>query len=308
MEEGYLYNSNVRDGDPENNDYILPPQSARFLSKTFSKNLPKQFSRRDQTPEVLDQGTLPSCVGFATTLVLEDSLQYRGMNLSPMWVYKKSKNYEEWEDNYYEGTSISAACKALKKEGVCVEELWPYSSSEDTYPLGAAYVDAPTRKIHSYYKILPQQVNTIKEVLQNQSLICSIVVNDNFINTKRDGFVQNYNYFETERSFGHALALIGWKEIDGNLFWEFQNSWGVDYGDNGYCFIKADLFSQICMGGVYFLVTNKEVGYSIKYEYLLKKPKRYTWYEKLCNGFINFFNQVKYRIFKKLKSKVSRRS
>jgi len=307
MEEGNHYKSNVIDGDLNNNDYILPPESVRVAySVNPTKPLPKEFSRRDLTPDIKDQGPLDSCVGFATALVMEDNPQYRGLELSPMWIYQKAKEYDEWAGEDYKGTSISGACKALKEEGVCVEELWPYTLSEDTYPNFKAYTDASTRKIHSYYKILPQQTQLIKEVLLNESLVTAIAVHDNFLNVRQDGFVQVHDYFKTESVYGHALALIGWKEIDKTLYWEFQNSWGNYFGDEGCCYIKADLFSKICIGGLYYLITNEEVGNKIKKEYRNIKPKRYKWYQLLKYKLINLYHYSYYQIylfFKRLKKR-----
>lgn len=33
---------------------------------------------------------------------------------------------------------------------------------------------------------------------------------------------------------GHAVSIIGWGEIKGKKYWIIRNSWGVDWGDNGF--------------------------------------------------------------------------
>jgi hypothetical protein len=35
----------------------------------------------------------------------------------------------------------------------------------------------------------------------------------------------------------HAVALVGWKKINGDTYWILRNSWGTSWGDNGYMYI-----------------------------------------------------------------------
>jgi C1A family cysteine protease len=53
---------------------------------------------------------------------------------------------------------------------------------------------------------------------------------------------------------GHALAIIGYKLIDGKEHWIIRNSWGKDYGDNGNFYISFEDFRKIVMDDVYVIV------------------------------------------------------
>ena len=37
----------------------------------------------------------------------------------------------------------------------------------------------------------------------------------------------------------HAVLLVGFDYDDEGMYWIIQNSWGSDWGDNGFCRIRA---------------------------------------------------------------------
>ena len=65
-----------------------------------------------------------------------------------------------------------------------------------------------------------------------------IDVYDNFYDVGHDGIVP-------ERSGNclgsHAMVIVGWTKIGNSEYYVVQNSWGSEWGDNGYCYIKTGL-------------------------------------------------------------------
>ena len=44
------------------------------------------------------------------------------------------------------------------------------------------------------------------------------------------------------RTGGHNIVLVGWTyDENGKLFWLYKNSWGTDWGDDGYGYISNTL-------------------------------------------------------------------
>jgi C1A family cysteine protease len=191
-----------------------------------------------------------------------------------MWIYKTAKKHDVWKGEAYSGTSISGACLGLLREGACLEEFWPYVQTEQTTWRPGAVEDAMSRKIKSYFYISYNRTNEIKQMLLEESLWFSIKTHKELYYVGKDGIVDTHKYLESEYVGGHAMAIIGWKYIDGKLHWEVQNSWGSNWGDDGYCFIPDELIRQVQTSKVYYLVLNEET-----HQRMMKKHT--SWISKL---------------------------
>jgi len=71
---------------------------------------------------------------------------------------------------------------------------------------------------------------------------------------------------------GHAILIVGFKEIDNKNYFIVRNSWGTEWGDNGYCYMPfeyvlneklAEDFWSIKLVEDYYSSTNDEDEISI---------------------------------------------
>ena len=221
-----------------------------------------EFSRRDLTPQVKNQGRIGSCVGHSGRVVYGDTLDFDGKEPSAMWIYKKGKIHDPFPGENYSGTTIKGACRGLIKEGCCEEKFWPYVDSEDAQMLEGAAENAAQYKIDAYYTIPKQNHDLIKKALLKETLWTSFRVHRHFYYTPKSGIVDSEKYLASDNVGGHAVAMTGWKIIDGDLYWEFQNSWGTSFGDRGFFYLESSLYEQVLINnyGPVYIETKSETN------------------------------------------------
>jgi len=221
-----------------------------------------EFSRRDLTPRVKNQGRIGSCVGHSGRVVYGDTLDFDGKEPSAMWIYKKGKIHDPFPGEDYSGTTIKGACRGLIKEGCCEEKFWPYVDSEDAQMLEGAAENAAQYKIDAYYTIPKQNHDLIKKALLKETLWTSFRVHRHFYYTPKSGIIDSEKYLASDNVGGHAVAMTGWKIIDGDLYWEFQNSWGTSFGDRGFFYLESSLYEQVLINnyGPVYIETKSETN------------------------------------------------
>ena len=188
-----------------------------------------------------DQQTLSSCSGTAITSAYELSVKIlypdQYVELSDLFIYYNAR-LDEGTVTVDDGIYLKTGMKVLKKYGVCTEDLWPYRLDKwDDLPSDTAYQDAKTRTISRYQKLLSTYYMT--EVLNdNKPFVFGIRIYDSFM--QLDNRVSTVSFPSRKETSlgGHAMCMVGY-DLEKKLFLA-KNSFGTDWGMNGYCWIPFD--------------------------------------------------------------------
>lgn len=138
------------------------------------------------------------------------------------------------------GAEIRDGIKSVAQLGAPPETLWPYDPGR--------FARKPTRKV--YREAVKHQAIRYARVAQDGIAIQTVLADGYPISF---GFTV-YESFETkvgadgivplpqpsERTLGgHAVVLVGYKQIQGQLYFECRNSWGDRWADAGYFWMPA---------------------------------------------------------------------
>lgn len=133
----------------------------------------------------------------------------------------------------------------LQKKGVCTEKTRPYDIGEFTdVPTNLENKEATKYIIPGYQRL--NSISDIKHALCNDHLVVfSIAIYESFENSVgSDGIVPVPQANEQELG-GHAMCIVGYDDtLHGGSF-IVRNSWGTNWGDNGYCYMPYTMYKYI---------------------------------------------------------------
>jgi len=175
----------------------------------------RYFGSKHWTPgPVLNQGTMPQCVGYSWAGFLQAEPLMTMDGPAPEDIYHLAQLNDEWPGQDYDGSSVRGGAKALSSLGNLVSYYWAEGASE----------------VRDY-------------VLSTGT----VVVGTNWF---FDMFFPVNGYLKVTGSHagGHAWHVIGYSGF--RRAFRMQNSWGSLWGDNGRAWIKfGDLDRLIKEGG-----------------------------------------------------------
>lgn len=197
--------------------------------------LPVAVDLRPNDTPIFDQGQEGSCTANAGCGLFDFLSKQQGK------LFITSRNFLYWVERAFDGdtgqdagSSNSTCAKVLTEKGVCLEVTYPYGST-DLYP------EPPPRAWGEafHYKIkqavsIPQDLQSMKTCLASgKPFTIGISVYDSF-ETASGGVIPMPGLDENLLG-GHALCVVGYN--DENQYFIFRNSWGTQWGDQGYGYL-----------------------------------------------------------------------
>jgi C1A family cysteine protease len=226
-------------------------------------NLPSKLNLYRVIPKqqinILDQGQIGSCVANAFALNIS-YITKNNNNLCRLLLYALSRIRDNTPLSNDAGTTIRSAGSSVFKYGTCQEVVYPYNSinvaNYRSLPPLVAFKNSNIFKSFSY-TFVSQGINylkNIKAVLNNYNvpIIFGFMVYESFMssNVAKTGLVPMPDLKKERMQGGHAMNIIGYDD-DKQLF-ICANSWGVEWGDKGFCYIpymyilNTNLASDLC--------------------------------------------------------------
>lgn len=179
-------------------------------------------------PEVKDQGNSDFCVAFEGSYTIE---QDTGLKLSAPFLFAATKKRYYWGNYYGFGLSIKKMLLTLQKDGICLEELYPFTNNRNQMANPAniplkAWQDAATRKMESGFFLVDIFDNRFDNFLAGayywqEMIITGVDWYGGFYLDEKKRLIMD----RRGAKFGHSVGLVGSKIIDGEQYARFTNSY-----------------------------------------------------------------------------------
>jgi len=232
---------------------LLPSLEQEPLAETYiaHETTISSIDLRQNFNSIKNQGQQGSCLAHAVTSIFEYAMklnQTKEFDLSEAFLYYNAREMDTMGDvsvNTDTGSRFKPAMDSLVQYGIALEKFCQYN--ENVYnkkPSEEAYQDAASRRL-----ILAKNVNRkifdIKSALTDgYPVAASFTLCPSFKDTS-NGYIPMPNEQEIEemynedtpkdKHFRHAMVITGFS--DELQIFVVRNSWGEDWGDNGYCYV-----------------------------------------------------------------------
>jgi hypothetical protein len=226
---------------PDDRDYTVEKIGVVVQDVGF----PTEFRVAGSIPDMYNQGQTSSCVAFSLKLCreIQEIVEHNHhVKFSPGYIYGNG-NPVGYGGN---GMVIRYALDSLIASGACPEPGVPLNSdwrvckaniTQAMHDLAAHY------KIKAYARVAYSEPDMKSALMQKGPIVFGFYVYPSFYNTsKTTGIAPNPQIPGETYNGAHAMVIIGWKYIDGKLYWEAQNSWGTGWGKKGIYYLEHGKF------------------------------------------------------------------
>jgi C1A family cysteine protease len=230
-----------------------------MLAVAPAKTLPATLSLRKTMPPVYDQGQLGSCTANSVGAVVEfNELKEKEPDAatpSRLFIYYNERAMEGTvsQDS---GAEIRDGIKSVAQLGVPPETMWPYVITQFAKkPPAAAYKAAKKHEAIRYARVA-QDALALQNVLASGFPISfGFTVYSSFESAAvaKNGIVPMPQSAETVLG-GHAVVAIGYKPLQGQLYFECRNSWGPSWGDKGYFWMPSAYITSASLASDFWTI------------------------------------------------------
>ncbi|KEZ93219.1 hypothetical protein IL45_13955 [Nonlabens ulvanivorans] len=246
-----------------NGDYNF--NTDKLLDNLIIPNtLPSSFDLSPLLPPVGNQGRQGSCTSWAITYYLKSFQEQieTGLPYSEHNIMSPAYSYNQLTQGICEGTSITATLEILKEKGAVSMQSFPYLDySCNIQPNSFQNTEASANKISDYkYLSGSNMLLEMKTLLNEQKpIIISAYLDSQFGIVDQFGLSAYREHPVDYSSSGscHAMLVIGYSD-NYNAF-KVVNSWGEDWGDDGFVWIDYAAFVNVTNTNADFKVISNAV-------------------------------------------------
>ncbi|CAH0760340.1 unnamed protein product [Diatraea saccharalis] len=237
-DDEFSMQTGTRPSDPNAMGSIPFPHTEEEL-KQLEDKLPEEYDLRLEgyLRPVGNQGGCGSCWSFSTTATVEGALSKsnggRNLDLSEQSLVDCAWGYENFGCS---GGQLDKAYEYILQNQIPTQrEYGGYLELE-----GMCHLDNMTETfgIRGFSKVTPGNPTAMKTVLNKYGPVAVAVYAGTNMKLYSSGILYDFDCDSAENP-NHGVVVVGYGERDGTPYWIIRNSWGENWGEDGYILISA---------------------------------------------------------------------
>lgn len=226
------------------------------LEDDNNKNpLPEAVSLARFAPDRMNQGQQGSCVAWSSAYAARTILESASTSQNPNQVaFSPSFVYNNIALDDCQGSYIQRAMEFMQQRGAVPFDQFAYDENDCTRQPGPDLIrEASQNRIHGFTRLTESSdvnginIRAVKEHLAKDApVVIGMMVGGSFMQEMMGQKVWHpTNYDRQQMGFGgHAMCVIGYDDrVEGGAF-QIMNSWGPEWGQNGFAFIRYGDFKD----------------------------------------------------------------
>lgn len=261
--------------------YEKTPMKARNVSFQDVVGETSAVSLKIFVPEIRNQGGYGTCVGWSSTYYGRTILNARLENLTdtdeisanayaPAFTYLRSNVEDDY--NCQGGAYIGRAMETMVDEGAPL--LKDFDVMCETEVPESVLQLARENRIKDFVRLFGSnepdelKIETVKRALINENpVVIGFVVENSFYSAKNV-----YEPDNGEETGGHAMCVIGFDDDKYGGSFEIVNSWGDQWGNKGYIWVRYKDFAKYSRYA-FEMIAQKKTKKKVKVEVVVDDEK-----------------------------------
>lgn len=222
----------------------------------------RSASLKQFVPTVKNQGGYSTCLGWSSAyyartimeakqLGLTDKTEIDKIVFSPIFTYLNAKVQE---DNYNcnRGAYMHKGAKSLVEDGApffkdyAEAELCDDGIPESVRELAGNHRIKEYRRLTSPGATELEVIDNVKRALYNGNPVVGGFKVENPLFTAKNVYISD----NAPTGSGHAMCVVGFDDEKYGGSFEIVNSWGTNWGNNGFIWMKYEDFARLCQYAV----------------------------------------------------------